>query len=192
MVRVGLVCVVSVLLLGCSSDGGNKIGEGLSRVVGRALAPENDQAVPLDNGTVVLLQYDEDGNIVSAEVGTTNENGEFQVDVEAQAVIAMVVGGMTEEGETEISGLYNPEEGATLEKELNPATSIACVAGLSAIDDGSITQEELDEMRVQNLEDASAQYIEANPEFDYYEQSDFDAAVEAVRTATNDGSNPAP
>jgi hypothetical protein len=177
--------------LGCSSSGGNKIGDNFARMLGRALAPENEEAVPLANETVVLLTYDEEGNLQMAEVGTTDENGEFEVDVEAQAVIALVVSGMTEEGEADISGLFNPEPDAMLEKVLDPPTSIACVAGLSAIGDGSITPEQLDEERVQNLEDAADGYVEANPDFDFYDSADFDAAVNAVRTSTDDGANPA-
>lgn len=188
-----VACAALVLasfgVLGCSSSvGGTRLGE----LLGRVLAPENGQTVPLANETVVLLTYDQDGNIVSAEVGTTDENGEFKVDVEAQAVVALVVSGTTDEGETEISGLYNPEAGMVLEKVLDPATSIACSAGLSAIGDDSITEEQLDEERVQNLEDASEEYIAANPEFDYYSESDRSAAVAAVRASTDDGAMPAP
>jgi hypothetical protein len=62
---------------------------------------------------------------------------------------------------------------------------------LSAIGDGSITPEQLDEERVQNLEDAADGYVEANPDFDFYDSADFDAAVNAVRTSTDDGANPA-
>jgi hypothetical protein len=141
---------------------------------------------------VVLLTYDDEGNIVMAEVGTTDENGEFKVDVEAQAVVALVVNGMTDEGMAEISGLYNPEEGVVIDKVLDPATSIACAAGLTAIGDGSITDEQLDDERVGNLEDAADGYILANPDFDFYDADDRAAAVEAVRASTDDGANPAP
>jgi len=186
------VALLSLASFGCSSEEGNRIGEGLSRVVGRALAPENGEAVPLANETVVLLTYDEQGDIVTAEVGTTDGDGRFQVDVEAQEVIALIVSGMTDEGEAEISGLYNPEADGTFEKDLDPATSIACVAGISAIGDGSISQEELDEARVQNLEDAAAAYIEDNGtlvSFDFYSESVRDAAIESVRASTDDGAN---
>jgi len=44
---------------------------------------------------------------------------------------------------------------------------------------------------VQNLEDASVDYIQANPDFDYYNEADRDAAVAAVRLATDDGAHPA-
>lgn len=189
----GVVCTALVLggvsAVGCSSSSdGNRFGQ----LLGQALAPENDVPVPLASETVVMLTYDEEGTLVMAEVGTTDENGEFQVDVEAQAVVALVVGGMTDEGDTEISGLYNPEAGVVLEKVLDPATSIACVAGLTAIGDGSITPQELDEQRVQNLEEASEDYIAANPNFDYYDETDRMDAVAAVRIATDDGANPAP
>jgi hypothetical protein len=174
---------------GCSStSGGTRFGE----LLGRVLAPANDQSVPLANETVVLLTYDDQGNIVTAEVGTTDENGVFRVEVEAQAVVALVVDGMTDEGMTEISGLYNPEAGMEVEKIFDEGTSIACVAGLTAIGDGSITEEELDDTRVANLERAADGYIAANPDFDFYDADDRAAAVDAVRTSTNDGANPAP
>ncbi|NOQ83718.1 MAG: hypothetical protein GQ551_06885, partial [Myxococcales bacterium] len=163
-----------------------------SRLIGRALAPEpdSDETSPLANQVVVLLTYDDQGNIVSAEVGTTDANGQFIVDAEAQAVVAVVVGAMTDEGDTEISGLFNPDE-PVIEKDLDEATSIACAAGLTAIGDGSITEEQLNAERVQNLEAASVEYILANPDFDYYSETDRTSAVEAVRVATDDGAHPA-
>ncbi|MBT8468420.1 MAG: hypothetical protein HKN10_17310 [Myxococcales bacterium] len=185
--------ILALPIAGCGSDGA-ALGGALSRVFGRAFAPETDgdqkNSVPLADGTVILLQYDEEGNLESAEVGMTDASGNFVVDVQAQPVVAIVVQGMTNDGNVDISGLYNPDE-PTIEKDLDPATSVACIAGISAIDDGSITEEQLDEARIQNLEDAAADYIAANPDFDFYDSMDVDAAVAAVRTATDDGANPA-
>lgn len=194
LAAVVLSAVASVSFVsGCSSNGGG-VGGALSRVLGQAFAPETDgeqrNTVPLAEGSVVLLQYDEDGNLQSAMVGTTDADGNFVVDVQAQAVVAIVVQGTTNDGNVEISGLYNPDE-PRIEKDLDPATSIACIAGISAIGDDSITEEQLDEARIQNLEDAAAAYLVANPDFDFYSQAEVDAAVAAVRSATNDGANPA-
>jgi hypothetical protein len=179
--------------MGCSSDGGGVRGP-ISQIVGRALAPESDgdvkNTVPLENANVVLLTYDEDGNLERAQVGMTDADGNFVVEAEAQAVIAIVVEGATNDGEVDVSGLYNPDQ-PMIEKDLDPATSVACVAGISAIGDDSITEEQLDATRVQNLEDASVDYIDANPGFDFYDADDVNAAVAAVRAATNDGANPA-
>ncbi|MDH3653030.1 MAG: hypothetical protein OEN21_02070 [Myxococcales bacterium] len=190
---VGSTFALAFVFAGCSSSGGG-VGGALSRVLGQAFAPETDgdqkNTVPLADGTVVLLQYDEEGNLESAMVGTTDAAGNFVVDVQAQAVVAVVVQGTTNDGAVEISGLYNPDQ-PTIEKDLDPATSIACIAGLSAVGDDSITEEQLDEARVQNLEDAAAAYLVANPDFDFYNQAEVDAAVAAVRSATNDGANPA-
>ena len=118
-----VVCVAltwaSFVALGCSGTGaGNPVGG----LIGRALAPENDTPVPLAEEQVVLLTYDDEGNLVMAEVGTTDENGEFKVDVEVQAVVALVVTGTTEEGMAEISGLFNPEAEVVLDNDLDPAT----------------------------------------------------------------------
>ena len=66
------------------------------------------------------------------------------------------------------------------------------MAGLTAIGDGSITAAQLDEERIQNLEDASQDYIANDPDFDYYDATDRMDAVTAVRTSTDDGANPAP
>ncbi|MBT8452684.1 MAG: hypothetical protein KJO40_12020 [Deltaproteobacteria bacterium] len=185
---------LAFLVVGCGSTGGG-VGGALTRVIGQALAPETDgnqqNAVPLGDGTVVLLQYDDDGNLENPiMVGGTDADGNFVVDVQAQAVVAIIVQGTTNDGDVEISGLYNPDR-PTIEKDLDPATSIACVAGISAIEDDSITEDQLDQGRVLNLEDAAAQYIAANPEFDFYDPANVDTAVAAVRSATNDGANPA-
>jgi hypothetical protein len=183
---------LALLVAGCSSNGG--VGVALSRVLGQAFATETDgdqnNTVPLAEADVILLQYDEEGNLQRAFVGMTDANGNFVVDVQAQPVVAIVVEGMTNDGNVDISGLYNPDE-PTIEKDLDTATSIACIAGISAINDGSITEEQLDEARIQNLEDAAVEYIASNPEFDFYNDVERDAAVAAVRSATNDGANPA-
>ena len=190
-----LIFLLSIALgsLGCSSDGGGA-GAGISRILGQAFAPETDgdetKEVPLEGATVVLLEYDEEGKLQGATVGTTDADGNFQVDAQAQAVVVVQVAGMTNDGETSVEGLFNPDQ-PMITKDLDPATSVACGAGVTAIGDGSITQEELDETRVANLEDAARAYIAATPEFDFYDPDQVSAAVGAVRVATDDGANPA-
>ena len=190
-----LAVSLPLLALGCSSDGGVGSGTGISRILGQALAPEttadetND--VPLPGATVILLEYDEEGNLQGATVGTTDADGNFQVDVQAQAVVVVQVAGMTDDGDANVEGLFNPNQ-PTITKDLNPATSIACGAGVGAIGDGSITQEQLDETRVQNLEDAAAAYIATHPDFDFYDPDQVAAAVDAVRVGTDDGANSPP
>ena len=195
---VVLILAVSLPLiaLGCSSDGGVGSGTGISRILGQALAPETTadetKDVPLPGATDVLLEYDEDGNLQGATVGTTDADGNFQVDVQAQAVVVIQAAGMTDDGEASVEGLFNPNPSQpTITKDLDPATSIACGAGVGAIGDGSITQEQLDETRVQNLEDAARDYIAANPDFDFYDSAQVGDAVDAVRVATDDGADPA-
>ena len=122
-------------------------------------------------------------------MGTTDADGNFQVD--AQAVVVVRVAGMTDDGDANVEGLFNPNQ-PSITKDLNPATSIACGAGVGAIGDGSITQEQLDETRVQNLEDAAAAYIATHPDFDFYDPEQVAAAVDAVRVDTDDGANSPP
>jgi len=192
-----LILAVSLPLMamGCSSEGGGA-GAGISRILGQAFAPETDDAgetkeVPLAGATVVLLEYDENSELQGATVGTTDAQGNFVVeDVQEQAVVVVQVAGMTSDGDANVEGLFNPDQ-PTIVKDLDPATSVACIAGVSAVGDGSITVEQLDETRVQNLEDASRAYIAANPEFDFYDSAQVNAAVAAVRAATDDGAHPA-
>lgn len=190
-----LAVSLPLIALGCSSDGGVGSGTGISRILGQALAPETTadetKDVPLPGATVVLLEYDEDGNLQGATVGTTDADGNFQVDAQAQAVVIVQVAGMTDDGDASVEGLFNPNQ-PSITKDLNPATSIACGAGVGAIGDGSITQEQLDETRVQNLEDAAAAYIATHPDFDFYDPDQVAAAVDAVRVDTDDGANSPP
>ena len=140
---------------------------------------------------VELAIEDENGELQGATVGTTDAQGNFVVeDVQEQAVVVVQVAGMTSDGDANVEGLFNPDQ-PTIVKDLDPATSVACIAGVSAVGDGSITVEQLDETRVQNLEDASRAYIAANPEFDFYDSAQVNAAVAAVRAATDDGAHPA-
>ena len=147
--------------------------------------------VALADAKVVLLEYDADGNLQGAQVGTTDADGNFVVDVQEQAVVVVQVAGMTNDGDANVEGLFNPNQ-PEIVKDLDPATSVACIAGVSAVGDGSITVEQLDETRVQNLEDAAEAYIATHPEFDFYDPAQVDAAVEAVRVGTDDGANSPP
>ena len=192
LVLLILAVSLPLIALGCSSDGG--VGTGISRILGQALAPETTadvtKDVPLPGATVILLEYDEAGNLQGATVGTTDADGNFEVDVQAQAVVVIQVAGMTNDGDANVEGLFNPNQ-PMIAKDLDPATSIACGAGVGAIGDGSITQEQLDETRVQNLEDAARDYIAANPDFDFYDPAQVGVAVDAVRVATDNGAHPA-
>ena len=88
------IMALAFLVVGCSSSGGG-LGGALTRVIGQAFAPETDgnqqNAVPLGDGTVVLLQYDDAGNLQDAVLGTTDADGNFVVDVQAQPVVAVDV-----------------------------------------------------------------------------------------------------
>lgn len=204
--RFVLFCSLTLLLVvsACGASRGG-LGSKLSEVVGRALAPapaaNQTEEVALGDTPVVLVEFvdpcDETPCEVKAvHVGTTDAEGYFHADVETQYVVALVVGDLPpgttpKAGDGAISGLLNPDQ-PTIDKDLDVVTSVACRGGTTAVVDGSSTAEQLDAQRVQNLEDAAAEDIPANPGFDFYDADQVSAAVQAVRVATNDGERPAP
>ena len=180
-------------LTGASCSGSSSIFDGIANVVGQALAPIGDvidaNPIPLGEAVVTLLDFADETVARTArvqEVGRTDADGNYSVEIEAQSVAAIIIDGQTDSGPVRISGLVNPDR-SSISKVLNPGTDIACEAGISAINDGTITPDMLDESRVANLEDAAEDFLDANPNINFYDPAAVSAAAQAVRSATDNG-----
>lgn len=199
-VQAGLAAAIAACALVFASCGGSSgFFDGISRVVGQALRPVGNlidqNPVPLGDAVVTLVDFADEtvGRVArTMEVGTTDANGNYEVNVEGQPIAAIVINGTNDQGQAvRVSGLVVPDEEDVM-KNFDPVTDIACEAGLSALLDGSVAPDDFDEDRVTNLEDASRQFVAANPGLDYLNPADVSAAAQMVRAATNAGADEAP
>ena len=200
----GSLLFISLVYTGCGGGGGgdstDQAGDDSSstRVTGQALRPSNSSAssapIPFAGGKVTLLDFVEGSpanqTARTQDLGTTDADGNFTVDIANQAVAAIIVTGSTEQGETRISGLVTPNKDS-LRKNFNTVTDVACEAGISAINDGTIAPNILSAERIANLESAAEDYLAANPGTNFFNAAEVSLAARGVRQATNIGAKPA-
>ena len=194
---VAALAVLPLVATSCGGGGGGIFG-GVTRAVGQAVRPLTgvieSNPVPLGRAPVALVDFadGEVGRIArTTDVGTTDDNGNFAVDIPAQTVAIIIVRGQTDQGAVRIAGLVNPNE-ENVTKNFDGITDIACESALSAINDGTVTPDQVTPDRVKNLEDASAQYLQVNPNVNFFDAAQVSAAARVVREVTNVGAIPAP
>lgn len=183
IIRVGrrskLFCVLAALTLafmmgGCDSSDPVAIG-------GRAVFPDSIGNGPVADSPVVVLELDD---IVAGpyDAGMTDANGNYRVVVDSDGSVAIIVWGTVQGVAVRISGLVTT--GADAEKDFNGVTDIACQAAVQAVDDGSIAADQVDDMRIMNLEEAAAEVVGTT---DFLNPDSVKRSAEAVRNVTNDG-----
>jgi hypothetical protein len=113
--------------------------------------------------------------------GQTNSEGEYSVTIPVTTSVAVIV-----LGEVRVSGLIDPRLGS-VGKDFNGTTDIACEAGVTAVTEGAITHSQLDEERIQNLEEGAAVVVQEQA-IDYTDSDGSRArAAQRVRELTDDG-----
>ncbi len=118
-------------------------------------------------------------NVVSS--GTTDAEGNYATTIPVTFSAAVVI-----LGEIRVSGLLDTREGS-VSKNFDGITDVACQAGVTAINDGSITAFELDDGRIANLE-AGAAVVLQQMTVDFTDaDGSRTAAANKVREITLDG-----
>ena len=167
-------------LSGCASDDPRLVS-----LSGRAVFPTEfrttlGEITPVSNAPVQVLDL---ARTPPEEVATgiTDAEGNYQVAVDPTPSVAVIV-----LGEIRVSGLIDASQG-NVQKDFDGVTDVACEAGLTAILDGSITAQELNQGRIDILETAARQVINEGPiDFTNADGSRGAAAVK-VREITGDG-----
>ncbi len=203
----GLIVLSAFLLLltgtGCGSDDPSNVDFTQTRVLGQARVPSSgvtgSTTVPLANAPVTVVDRLRTLGQVSrtqderlqrnVDAGTTDANGIYDVTVDPQEVIAIVVSGTVNGNSTRISGLVNPTV-AALSKDFDGTTDVACEAAISAITDGAIPAETVDANFIDTLEAEAANFL-ANNEVNFFDPASVSAAAAAVRNSVGVGSQPA-
>jgi hypothetical protein len=169
-------------LIGCSGGGGSSSGF----FSGRATFPPQLQTgadlepVKDSDFDVLDLNLPADAGVVAS--GRTDEDGNFEISIDRTTAIAIVV-----KGGVRVSGLFPGDDG-DFAKNLDGTTDVACEAGVTAVYDGSIRDEDLTLERINNLE-AGAAVVVATQDVDYTDPTSVSAAAVAVRTLTDDGAH---
>ena len=177
--RTKLFCVLAVLVLAFMAGGCDSTDP--VAVEGRAVFPDSIGGGPVADSSVLVLELDD---ILAGPYGAgmTDANGNYRVVVDSGSSIAIIVLGTVQGVTVRISGLVTT--GADARKDFNGVTDIACQAATLAVGDGSITADQVDDMRIMNLEEAAAEVAGTT---DFLDPDSVKQSAEAVRNATNDG-----
>ncbi len=192
-----LVAICGLAIASCGGGGG--FFGGITSAVGQALRPVgnliDENPIPFGDAIVTLVDFADDsvGRLGrTQEVGRTDANGNYSVEIPAQRVAAIIVTGDNDQGQAvRVSGLVTPDQ-ENVSKVLNSQTDIACEAGLSALNDGTIAPGDFSQDRINRLETAAGEFIAANPDLNVLDPAAVSAAASMVRTMTNVGANSAP
>jgi hypothetical protein len=153
-------------------------------VKGQAILPPSAGGAPAANSAFQVVDLTQAAASQVVFQGTTDANGNYSAPVDAKGGIAVIVTG----SRVRVSGLLNPKQQGRF-KDFNGTTDIACEAGVTAVNQGSITGFDLTATRITNLESAAARLA---PNVNFLSAAEVTAAAAQVRQMTNDGANPPP
>ncbi len=183
LLQVGILSIAAALVSAC---GGGYDDDDSIHVSGTVHSVVTD-AVQASRDYIVL---DAD-NIAADPVasGKSDSNGSYEFNLKGILRIVIVFPPVsTPTSDPRSSGLLSLTEGYTT-KPLNDVTDLACQAGVTAITQGAVESEDMDAVRIANLELAAAQVIsEDDP--DFTNTDEMSAAVQRVRDLTDDGDHP--
>jgi hypothetical protein len=181
---LGAVLAVVLVAGGCGGNGAGSSNR--VTVSGAAVFPERNGGDPVADAGFSIIDPDRPTDPLSD--GTTTVDGRYFGVIRKTTSVAVIINGTTGGDKIRVSGLI-PAEANDNGKQLDGHTDIACEAGVAAVADGSITGEELDAQRIQNLEDAAAKLVAG---VDFTNPAAVTAAANQVRALTDDGAHEAP
>ena len=189
-VRTTGVCLMLALLLSIvACGGGGGLFGGIARVVGQALSPIRDvidaNPIPLGDAPVFVRDFVDTNIARTTEVGRTDANGNFDVELAAGGG-AVIVQGEINGQPIRISGLVRQGSENEL-KNLDITTDVACQAYFDGLDSGVLTPDDLTSERILNLEQSAAM---VSGSVDPFDLNSVKAAAAQVQQMTNFGASP--
>ncbi len=185
VVRVlGAALALAVVVGGCGNDGSgssNRVNIG-----GNANFPVENGGQPVADSPFVIVDPRRIDDPLTTDV-TTSDGRYFGI-VRKLVSVAVIVTGTIGNDTIRVSGLLAAESN-NVDKQLDGQTDIACEAGVTAVQDGSIDGDDLGANRIANLEAAAQRFVATT---DFTDPASVTAAANQVRALTNDGANPAP
>ncbi len=179
-----LALTLGLMVGGCGNDGAgssNKV-----TVSGDATFPVANGGGPVAAAPFVIIDPDRPNDPLTSDVSTSV--GHFFGIIRKTVSVAVILTGTVQGKSIRVSGLLDATSNNTT-KQLDGQTDIACEAGVQAVIDGDIEGNDLDQERIDNLEDAAARFVATT---DFTDPASVTAAAAQVRALTNDGAHPAP
>jgi hypothetical protein len=185
VVRVlGAALALAVVVGGCGNDGSGSSPR--VNVAGNANFPiENGGQAVTDSPFVIVDPRRLDDPLAD---DVTTSDGRFFGIVRKTVSVAVIVTGRIGNDTIRVSGLLAAESN-NVDKQLDGQTDIACEAGVTAVQDGSIDGDDLGADRIANLEAAAQRFVATT---DFTDPASVTAAAIQVRVLTDDGAHPAP
>jgi len=185
MVRVlGAALAFGLVVGGCGGGGAGSSNR--VTVSGAANFPPRNGGGEVAGAPFVIVDPDHPNDAMASDV--TTATGRYFGVIRKTPSVAVIINGKAGGDDIRVSGLI-PAENNDNGKQLDGHTDIACEAGVSAVTDGSITGDDLDPTRIQNLEDAAVRFV---PDTDFTNPASVTAAANQVRALTDDGAHEAP
>jgi hypothetical protein len=184
---IGVALAALCLFAACDSENGGSTDDGLAVVSGRAFFPEQVAAgkVAVANAPFQILDFERAAGNELVASGVTDETGAYAAQITQSKIIAVIVSGAVR-----VSGLISPtpdsQKELNLSKDFNENTDVACEAGVTAIQDGSVSPNDFDDQRIANLE-AGAEVVTATTQINHFDPASVTAAAALVRQITDDG-----
>ncbi|MEW6166082.1 MAG: hypothetical protein AB1651_00035 [Pseudomonadota bacterium] len=182
---LALALCTAAVLSGCDDDDDDGVDD-IKNVTGVVLSVLNGGVQANREFAVFDLAQPADAAPVAS--GTSDSNGEFSFSLKGIDIVFVAFPPVEATAEPRSSGLVFLDA-KNNQKQLEDFTDVACVAGVSAVRDGSIAAAQLDDARIANLEAGAQQVIEQDG-VDFTNADSVNAAVAKVREITNDGANP--
>lgn len=175
----------SFLFAQCGDDDGD---DGSANLTGTATRPDSVGGGPAANAPFIVVDLARPAETQQVAAGTTDGAGNFAASVGKTPSVAVIITATASSGEAvRVSGILRARSSAI--KSLNGQTDIACEAGVTAVQDGTLTAEQLDATRIANLENAAARFVGTT---DFKSPASVSAAAAQVRVLTQNGAVPAP
>lgn len=181
---LGAALALGIVIGGCGGGGAGSSNR--VTISGDANYPVANGGGAVSNAPFVIIDPDRPNEPLASDVSTAV--GHFFGIIRKTVSVAVALNGSVQGQKIRVSGLFDAESNNTT-KRLDGQTDIACEAGLSAVADGSITGNDLDSERIQNLEGAAARFV---PTTDFTDPASVIASALQVRALTDDGAHPAP
>ncbi len=184
-VRVlGAALALALIAGGCGGGGAGSSNR--VTVSGPANFPVANGGGPVAGADFIIIKPERPTDPISSGVSTAD--GRYFGVIRKTVSVAVILSGNTAGKDIRVSGLI-PALTNDNGKALDGHTDIACEAGVTAVTDGSISQDQLDPDRIANLEDAAVRFV---PSTDFTNPASVTAAAQQVRALTDDGAHPAP
>lgn len=181
---LGAALALGLIVGGCGGGGAGSSNR--VTVGGDARFPVANGGGAVSNAPFVIIDPDRPNDPLSSDVST--DVGHFFGVIRKTVSVAVILTGTVQGKSIRVSGLLDATSNNT-DKQLDGQTDIACEAGVQSVIDGDIQGNELDQNRIDNLEDAAARFVAGT---DFTNPASVTAAAAQVRALTNDGAHPAP